>query len=119
MRKGVKEGWKVTTSWGRSCIISGYGEVEYKVGEKTFPQKDCGPLAVFTSEQTAKDFFIADTRQSFNPKARVHKCLYKQSKEKELYRRPYRDTATSYLMVVKCKSIPKDTDYADWVEILD
>jgi hypothetical protein len=76
-----KLGWKVVFSdKGKltSCSLRWNGEVEYKFGKKTVPNKGCGPLCVFTNKNDAKNFCVSNKEQ-------IYPCAYIPSKEKRIW----------------------------------
>ena len=55
--KGWKKGWKVLKPDRLSLFVAEYlGGVHYKKGENVEPKSNCGPLAIFSDQDHAKNF---------------------------------------------------------------
>ena len=121
----LRLGWKVTTKEGRSAVqftndgwkgINGdWGGVYYRIGEKTIPQFDCGPLTVFRSKKAAKKF-----ESKIEGTFKINRCVYFVSKEKEVWHVGSRKKSLSDLLFRNkdCIPDPKSVDLADWVMLI-
>ena len=78
-------GWKVLSRGRWSCWIKGKRgkAVHYPKNKWARPHKGNGPLAVFTSEETAS---IWAHSRKFDYNLNIHKCYYKPSKKTFLWR---------------------------------
>jgi hypothetical protein len=101
----IRKGWKVLSRGRWSAIVRrGSGGVHYPVNRWVKPEKGCGPLAVFTSETW--------TRSWAGPNCTVHRCEYRHSRLRQLWRFVRGEKRIGTLM-------PYGTALADAVRTLD
>ena len=107
-----EKGWKIITKEKRISIISNH-PVEYKKGTKTTPEKNNGPLAVFTNREAAEYF-----RRGVYEQITVL-CKYIPSKEIDMWY--WSPPLTSYRqrMSRPLLGCPKGTVLADAVVCLE
>jgi len=116
----LRLGWKVTTTKGRSAVqfvhsIHDSGGVYYRIGKKTIPHLNCGPLTVFRSKKAAKRF-----ESNLAGPLKINRCVYFVSKAKEVWHVGSRKTSLSSLLFRNkdCIPDPKSVALADWVMLI-
>jgi hypothetical protein len=109
-------GWKVMKSDGRSCCAS-IGFVYYKLGKKTVPKEECGPLTVFKSYKAAEYFLKGFTESS---DLVIKRCVYKKSLKNFVQEYKMRKVSLTTILNRNKDLIPdcKSVDLADWVMII-
>ena len=106
--ENIKTGYKIIclnmASFSRPFT---YGGIEYKLNQKVYPRKGCGPLCVFDTLEDVKnfsDFFIYDNA------VRIFKCKYEESEEDKIW---------DYFHEISLSDLPYGTKLADWVELTE
>jgi len=97
-------GYKIVKKDLTSSFMNGYASVQYKIGKWVYPKKDCGPLAVFTNLNDAKENF----RNNLHNK--IFRCKYKISHISHL--------ANKY-RIMPAYFLPYGTDFAESVKLLE
>jgi hypothetical protein len=106
MTEKQKVGWKVITRRRTSCVVNGTSASKrYLKGKQVFPNKNCGPLCVFTKKNSAKWFSAPRDGET------VVKCKYTPSKEKSVW-----NTMNARYSL---RVLPHDTTLADSVTCLE
>ncbi len=101
------EGYKVVK------FISGFyysifssKQVEYSLDYKTHRPDNCGPLALFDSIQSVKQFLLNNTMFTV---PYIYKCQYKESTDRRLWHSTYCGKIMYYTYT------PIGTVFADWI----
>jgi hypothetical protein len=80
MKKGWKKGWKVLCNDRTSAYMYlAHGGVTYNKKEYVVPQKDCGPLCVFTNKHDAEAWVLEFLYNAAINKRLIVPCFYKPS----------------------------------------
>ena len=110
------KGWKVIKENRTSAVRDLKKLCIYPVGVITKRPFGCGPLAVFTNKEDAEDF-RACMSTAYQPR-KVVKCVYKQSKDKDLWQRhSLNEFWSKNTLPYQC--LPTGTDVADKVKCLE
>jgi hypothetical protein len=90
MKKGYKVVLKTRDSRYFSCVMGSlYGGVEYKIGIKTKPQDECGPLCIFENLEDAIDF-----KDYYVKNRALFECNYIPSNDTDIW--SFRDDCSLY-----------------------
>lgn len=105
----IKKGFKLLTAASKKLFsYTQYAKsraVRYIQGKKTVPKKDNGPLAVFPTMKSLRDF-----RQYKGPDDRIYTCEYEESSETLLWYLNKQGIKISY-------DPQSNTAFAKWVVI--
>jgi hypothetical protein len=117
LEKHIKIGYKVTNNASGSWTITPreIGYRKYKLKETTYPNINCGPLAIFDTLENAKVYLLKgwDHIQKYGYNSyfnfgKIYKCKYRVSENDTFWmgeRQSFHFT-------------PEGTMYADWITLL-
>jgi hypothetical protein len=109
----IRQGWKVLEDGRRSCWAKlSEGGIVYPLRRWVKPRKGCGPLAVFADREMAR---IWAGSASWSSSLTVHRCEYKPSRFRHLWRMLRGRTLDSGLG----KTVPLGTRFANAARTLE
>ncbi len=113
----MKQGWKVLRLNRTSAYIPRIFKewiVEYPINTKVYPPKDCGPLAVFNTEQCAETF----RKVTCWVKTIIVPCEYEPIKDIGLWFADVELYTEDYRYVLPVSMLPEGTEMTNWVRCL-